>query len=114
MKLIRNLSLAVAAFSLVAGPVAAVAADTKKPEVRPYKLETCAVSGEKLGDMGKPYVFEYEGQEIKLCCRSCKKGFDKNPKKVLKEMAEAEKKAAKAGKKAEKAAEKDSHAGHNH
>lgn len=128
MKLIRNLTVIAAALSLVAGPMAGFAADDKKPadgkkpEVRPYKLETCAVSDEKLGEMGKPFVFEHKGQEIKLCCKSCKKDFDKNPDKFLKKMQESEKKAAaKAEKKAEKAADKakdshghDAHAGHNH
>jgi len=27
------------------------------------------------------YVFIYQGQEIKLCCKNCKKDFDKDPKK---------------------------------
>jgi len=62
---------------------------TKKEEVKPYKLETCIVSGEKLGEMGKPFVFVHEGQEIKLCCKSCKKKFDKDPAKYLKKLAES-------------------------
>ena len=43
---------------------------------KPDKLTTCPVSGEKLGEMGKPYVFVYKGQEVKLCCPGCKKDFD--------------------------------------
>jgi len=50
----------------------------------PDLLKTCPVSGEKLGEMGKPYVFVYQGQEVKLCCPDCKKDFDKNPDKYLK------------------------------
>ena len=50
----------------------------------PDKLKTCPVSGDKLGgDMGGPYVFTYKGQEVKLCCQSCKKDFDKNPDKYM-------------------------------
>jgi YHS domain-containing protein len=59
----------------------------------PDKLATCPVSGEKLnGDMGAPYVFVYQGQEIKLCCKSCKKDFDKTPDKYVKLIRAADKK----------------------
>ena len=51
---------------------------------KPDKMTTCPVSGEKLGEMGSPYVFVYQGQEVKLCCSGCKKDFDKNPDKYLK------------------------------
>lgn len=61
---------------------------TKKEEVKPYKLDTCIVSGEKLGEMGEPFVFTHEGQEIKLCCKSCKKKFDKDPAKHLQKLEE--------------------------
>jgi YHS domain-containing protein len=44
---------------------------------------TCIVSGEKLGEMGKPYVFEYQGREIQLCCRQCYREFNKNPGEYL-------------------------------
>jgi YHS domain-containing protein len=57
------------------------------------QLATCPVSGEKLsGDMGAPYVFVYQGQEVKLCCKGCKKDFDKNPDKYLKLIRAADKK----------------------
>jgi len=59
----------------------------------PDHLKTCPVSGEKLGgDMGKPYVFEYKGQEVKLCCKGCKKDFLKEPAKYLKLIRAADKK----------------------
>ncbi len=51
----------------------------------PYPLDTCLVSGEKLGadpEM-KPYTFVHHGQEIKLCCKSCLKDFNKDPEKYL-------------------------------
>jgi hypothetical protein len=62
------------------------AAKPDKPKVKPYPLETCIVSDEKLGSMGKPVVFEYQGQEIKLCCKGCRKDFDKGPAKFLKKL----------------------------
>jgi YHS domain-containing protein len=67
-------------------------ADTNTNTI-PDLLKTCPVSGEKLGgDMGKPYVFSYKGQEVKLCCPSCKKDFDKDPNKYLKLIRAADKK----------------------
>ncbi|MFO1488784.1 MAG: hypothetical protein U1F65_09925 [Verrucomicrobiota bacterium] len=80
----------------------AVRAEEKKETPRPYSLKNCLVSDEKLGEMGKPFAFEYKGQEIKLCCKSCKKDFDKDPTKFLKKLAEAEKKAAAAKPKTDK------------
>lgn len=67
-------------------------ADTK---ARPDMLKTCPVSGDKLGEMGAPYVFVYKGQEVKLCCPNCKKDFDKDPAKYLKKIQEAAAKAQK-------------------
>ena len=55
-------------------------------------METCVVSGEKLDSMGEPFVFEYEGREITLCCKSCKKDFDKDAKKLVAKVDEAAKK----------------------
>jgi hypothetical protein len=61
------------------------AEDAAKPAPKPDLLKTCPVSGEKLdGDMGKPLVFTYSDQEVKLCCKSCKKDFDKTPDKFIK------------------------------
>jgi hypothetical protein len=69
-------------------------AEQKSEKTKPYPLKTCIVSGEKLdGDMGKPHVFTYQGQEIKLCCKSCLKEFNKEPAKYIKKLAEAEKTA---------------------
>lgn len=58
-----------------------------------YPLQTCVVSGEKLGEMGKPYVFTYKGTEVRLCCEHCKAKFDKDPAKYLGQIAEASKTA---------------------
>ena len=64
---------------------------TTDSKAKAYPLDTCIVSGEKLGgdpDM-KPYSFVHEGQEIKLCCKSCKKKFDKDPASYLKKLKDA-------------------------
>jgi len=50
---------------------------------KPYPLDTCVVSGTKLGSMGDPLVIVHEGQEIKFCCPPCKVEFDKDPAKFL-------------------------------
>ena len=55
----------------------------------PESLKTCVVSGEKLGDHGKPYVFTHEGQEVKLCCKDCLKDFKKEPAKYMAKINEA-------------------------
>lgn len=47
-------------------------------EVKPYALDYCLYSKDKLGDMGKPTSEVYEGQEIKFCCKDCEKAFDKD------------------------------------
>jgi hypothetical protein len=36
-----------------------------------YPLTTCPISGEKLGEMGKPVVYEHEGREVRFCCKGC-------------------------------------------
>jgi YHS domain-containing protein len=63
-------------------------APAAKPAAKPipYPLKTCPVSDEKLGEMGAPYVFVYQGQEIKFCCPDCKKDFLKDPAKYLKKI----------------------------
>lgn len=58
------------------------------PKGTPYPLDTCIVSGEKLGSMGDPYVFVKDGQQIKFCCKGCLKDFNKEPEKFLKEISE--------------------------
>ena len=72
----------------------ASAADDKTAKPKPYPLKTCLVSDEKFGgDMGDPYVFTYQGREVKLCCKGCLDDFNKEPAKYVKKMEAAEKKA---------------------
>ncbi|MCP5517311.1 MAG: TRASH domain-containing protein [Verrucomicrobiales bacterium] len=60
--------------------------DAAWKKVKPYPLKTCLVSGEELGSMGKPVGFVYQGQEVRLCCKGCRKDFDKDPKAFLKKL----------------------------
>jgi len=94
-KLTKFAAAALAAAHLAA-PFTALAADKKEEKkegkAKPYPLQTCIVSDEKLGEMGEPYVFTHEGQEIKLCCKPCQKDFNKTPQKYLKKLEKTEKK----------------------
>lgn len=74
------------------GALALTAVSDTDTNAIPDKLKTCPVSGDKLGgDMGDPYRFVYKGQEVKLCCKSCKKDFDKDPDKYMKKIRAADK-----------------------
>ena len=33
--------------------------DKEEEKAKPYKLDTCIVSGDKLGEIGKPVIFEH-------------------------------------------------------
>ncbi|MBU0507607.1 hypothetical protein KKH27_02040 [bacterium] len=48
-----------------------------------YPLETCVVSGEKLGGMGEPTNYVYQNRLVRFCCDGCIKTFEKNPEKYL-------------------------------
>jgi len=98
MKVTKTITVAILTTTFLISPFAGFAADGKdaKPAKKPkaYTLNTCAVSDEKFEsdpDM-KPFVFTYEDREIKLCCKSCKKDFDKDPAKFVKKIEDAEKK----------------------
>ena len=99
MKTFR-LALSALLIASIATFSAVVAADkdasTQKPaKIKPYTLKKCLTSDEALGgDMGEPYVFIHKDREIKLCCKDCRKDFDKNPAKFVTKLEAAEKKAA--------------------
>lgn len=48
-----------------------------------YPLDTCPVSGTKLGKMGKPYDHVFGNFLIRFCCKGCVQSFEKNPGKYL-------------------------------
>lgn len=100
MRLMRQIAVATLVAAIAAGTVVGAPAEGKAPakpakpaKVKPYPLETCVVTGEKLGgDMGEPFTFTYESQEIKLCCKGCEKEFRKNSAKYMAKIEEAAKK----------------------
>ena len=44
----------------------------------PFPLDTCPISGKKLGSMGDPVVKLYSGREVRFCCDSCPAKFEKD------------------------------------
>ena len=62
-----------------------------------YPLETCLVSGEKLGGMGEPinYVHRPTNTLVRFCCDGCTPAFKKDPQKHLKQLATASAEARK-------------------
>ena len=73
-----------------------------------YALETCPVSGDKLGGaMGEPVNYVIANRLVKLCCAGCVGMVEENPAAVLAKL-DGEANAAD-GKKAD-----DGHAGHDH
>lgn len=95
MKNFSKIFTVAAAIVLSAVAFRVSAEDKKTDKPKSYPLTTCVVSDEKLGEMGKPYVFTQDGQEIKLCCKSCLKDFQKDPAKYLKKVETAAPKAKK-------------------
>jgi YHS domain-containing protein len=95
MKTLKVL-LAAALMATLLAPLASVAADKKAEKLKPYPLKTCIISGDKLGEMGDPFVYAYEGREIKFCCKGCLKDFKKDPAKYVKKIDEEAAKAKKA------------------
>lgn len=90
MKITKHILNAALLAGLAASTLSVQAADKDKP--KPYPLDKCVVTDEKLGEHGKPYMFTHEGQEIKLCCKECLKDFKKEPAKYTKKIEEAQKK----------------------
>ncbi|RYD33817.1 MAG: hypothetical protein EOP86_12465 [Verrucomicrobiaceae bacterium] len=79
-------TLAMAAPSPEPGKEGKPAREEKAGKVKPYPLKTCIVSGDALEAMDDTVAFTHKGQEIKLCCKPCKKDFDKDPVKYLRKL----------------------------
>lgn len=74
---------------LLALPMAGCSKAEKAVAAKPYPLDTCLVCGMKLGEMGSPYTFVYQGQELKVCAESEQAEFNQDPDKYLKKLADA-------------------------
>lgn len=105
MKRLKVLAAIILAIPFLASPLPGLADDTNSVAASkpvPYPLDTCIISGDKLGgDMGPLVVFIYQdktkgiNQEIKFCCPMCKPKFLKDPDKYMKIIHDAEAKKAK-------------------
>jgi hypothetical protein len=85
-KLALTITLAVAAFIGLTGCATHDhSGHNHSSAAKPYPLKTCMVTDEDLDK--DAYVFVYQGQEIKLCCKPCREDFDKEPAKYLKKLA---------------------------
>lgn len=59
-------------------------ADLAALQKKSYPIETCVVSGEKLGgDMGEPVDYFHNGRLVRFCCKGCVSKFEKDPAKYL-------------------------------
>jgi hypothetical protein len=54
-----------------------------------YPLDTCLVSGEKLGSMGKPLDMVVEGKLMRICCKSCARAIEKDKAGMVKKVDDA-------------------------
>src|SRR5260221_522238 len=102
---IRAFALALAAFGLGAIHIPAVAGDQPAKDVKTevkvepktgapaaaYPLDTCIVSGRKLGQMGKPVDYVSNGRLVRFCCPKCIDDFKKDPSKYLSKIDDAQK-----------------------
>jgi len=76
IKGILFLFLALAAYVLIG-------CSQSESTAKAYLLDTCIVSGEKLGSMGDSVSYVHNGQEVKFCCKGCQGAFKKDPNKYL-------------------------------
>ena len=101
IRLCRPVICGLVLVALVAVPSAIRAGGTNSVAASkpvPYPLDTCIISGDKLGgDMGPAIVFIYQtngiNQEIKFCCPMCKPKFLAEPDKYMKVIQQAETKS---------------------
>ena len=89
-------------------PTSQPAASTA-PVADDYPIDFCVVSGDKLNALGDPIVPQHEGREIRFCCDSCIRTFNRDPAKYLAKLD-----AAVAEQGAEAASDNHDHGDHEH
>lgn len=57
--------------------------DPPAGEDTPVAADECPVTGAKLGSMGAPVKFNYQGRELQFCCDGCEPVFLDNPARWL-------------------------------
>jgi hypothetical protein len=63
-----------------------------------YPIDTCGVSGEKLGSMGDPVEFMYGHRLVRICCKGCMKSFKEDPAAFMEKVYPRKKGAQSGGK----------------
>ncbi len=66
-----------------AATLAKIDAALIEQQKKTYALETCVVSGEKLGSMGEPIDKLYGVTLVRLCCKGCIKKYEADPAKYV-------------------------------
>ncbi|MFH1743012.1 MAG: hypothetical protein ABIH23_28740 [bacterium] len=77
---------------LVTATVVAVGvsfAEDEKPKGDAYPLDTCIVTGQKLGAMGEPVIYDQQGRELRFCCKACVKTFESKTSEYLEKIDQA-------------------------
>lgn len=85
--LMAVLTLGLTSTALAAGE--AVTDTTETMDTMDMGNKICPISGEAVGGkMGEPFVVEYKGHKINLCCEMCKKDFEKDPELYMQKIHE--------------------------
>lgn len=79
-----------------------------------YPLETCPVSGEKLGSQGKIKEIVFAGRLVLLCCPSCAKQFRDNPHHYLQKLDGDDRATSGTNEKSSDESAHDGHGDHQH
>ena len=66
--------------------VVSCAGSSERAGAASYPLDTCIVSGNRLGSMGDPITKVYDGREVKFCCAPCVEEFEASPKEFLEKL----------------------------
>jgi YHS domain-containing protein len=74
---------------MLSGSGAVFAADEGNKGFIYLNNKICPISGEAVGQMGPAVEVEHNGTKVNLCCKMCKKDFDKDPEGYIKKLQEA-------------------------
>ena len=78
--------LAVVAALILIGTVSFGQESRPTAATDPYTLDSCPVSGKRLGSMGDPVVKVISGREVRFCCAGCVSTFEKDSAKQFKKL----------------------------
>jgi YHS domain-containing protein len=81
MIVLLTAAFTLSAFAADPSPSASASAAPSAQTSQKAANTVCPVSGDTVGDVGKPVYAQYKGQTIAFCCKDCLKKFNKNPDK---------------------------------